>query len=212
MLQKGGAKMPTVKDKVSGDVVSRQPYNEEGINRASTIADSNPSWELEYNYPASNAMDRKTTTPMGDNFEYGEPIAPDVEIPDLGLDEMEAPVEEGMGYEGGGIIRKYVNGGEIPESVIESMAQESGRQGMPTKYSVTDEMIEFLENSTLSQIVNYVKHYGPGTDLHGPMADEKADSVAKEWLKFNNLLEDAMSRPDSSEHFEKLRNYYLNVK
>ena len=44
--------MPTVKDKITGKVISRQPYNQEGINNASTIAESNPSWEV------SNAMER----------------------------------------------------------------------------------------------------------------------------------------------------------
>ena len=44
--------MPTIKDKITGKVISRQPYNQEGIQNAATIAESNPKWEV------SNAMDR----------------------------------------------------------------------------------------------------------------------------------------------------------
>ena len=40
--------MPTVKDKTSGDVVSRQPYTAEGTQRAEQIAESDPTWEIDY--------------------------------------------------------------------------------------------------------------------------------------------------------------------
>ena len=40
--------MPTVKDKTTGDVVSRQPYTAEGTQRAEQIAESDPTWEIDY--------------------------------------------------------------------------------------------------------------------------------------------------------------------
>ena len=40
--------MPTVKDKITGDVVSQQPYTSEGTQRAKQIADTDPNWELSY--------------------------------------------------------------------------------------------------------------------------------------------------------------------
>jgi hypothetical protein len=40
--------MPTVKDKLTGDVVSRQPYTNEGTIRAQEIAGANPNWEIDY--------------------------------------------------------------------------------------------------------------------------------------------------------------------
>ena len=40
--------MPTVKDKTTGDVVSRQPYTAEGTQRAKTIVEANPDWEIDY--------------------------------------------------------------------------------------------------------------------------------------------------------------------
>lgn len=40
--------MPTVKDEITGDVVSRQPYTSEGAERAETIAESNPNWTIDY--------------------------------------------------------------------------------------------------------------------------------------------------------------------
>ena len=40
--------MPTVKDKATGDVVSRQPYTAEGTQRAKTIVEANPDWEIDY--------------------------------------------------------------------------------------------------------------------------------------------------------------------
>ena len=44
--------MPTIKDKITGKVIARPPYNQEGIQNAATIAESNPKWEV------SNAMER----------------------------------------------------------------------------------------------------------------------------------------------------------
>jgi hypothetical protein len=50
--------MPVIKDKITGKVVSRQPYNAGGMQNASTIAESNPNWEMTDDYPQSNAPDR----------------------------------------------------------------------------------------------------------------------------------------------------------
>ena len=54
--------MPTVKDKITGKVISRQPYNQEGIQNAATIAESNPKWEV------SNALDRSEPTYAGGGY------------------------------------------------------------------------------------------------------------------------------------------------
>ena len=60
--------MPTVKNKITGKVISRQPYNQEGINNASTIAESKPEWEVE------NAMERtQTMYPGGGQTGYNVP-------------------------------------------------------------------------------------------------------------------------------------------
>ena len=40
--------MPKVVDKLTGDVVSRQPYTAEGTQRAKQIAESDENWELDY--------------------------------------------------------------------------------------------------------------------------------------------------------------------
>ena len=55
--------MPVVKDKVTGEVISRQRYNNKGIQNAATIAESNPTWEVEYDI--SNAIDRTKKTYTG---------------------------------------------------------------------------------------------------------------------------------------------------
>ena len=55
--------MPTVKDKITGKVISRQRYNAEGIQNASVIAESNPSWEVEYD--TKNGLDRTETMYAG---------------------------------------------------------------------------------------------------------------------------------------------------
>ena len=62
--------MPTVKDKFTGDVVSRQPYNNKGVERAAQIADTNPNWEIDASEDyapggSSNAMERSQTMYMG---------------------------------------------------------------------------------------------------------------------------------------------------
>ena len=39
--------MPTVKD-ISGEVISEQPYTEEGADKAEEIANTNPNWDVDY--------------------------------------------------------------------------------------------------------------------------------------------------------------------
>ena len=76
--------MPTVKDKITGKVISRQPYNQKGIDNAAVIADSKPEWEVTNvqdrtddswdayedvyktggKIPESNAMNRSVTTAL----------------------------------------------------------------------------------------------------------------------------------------------------
>jgi len=54
--------MPEVKDIITGEVISKQPYTEEGAEDSAAIADSNPSWEVDYNYPSSDASMRNMNT------------------------------------------------------------------------------------------------------------------------------------------------------
>ena len=58
--------MPTVKDKTTGKVISEQRYNQEGIQNAATIAESNPNWEVEYD--VSDAQNRSEVTYMGGGY------------------------------------------------------------------------------------------------------------------------------------------------
>ena len=51
--------MPTVKDKQTGDVVSKQPYTAEGTQRAEQIAESDPNWEI------TNAPDNRENYQLG---------------------------------------------------------------------------------------------------------------------------------------------------
>ena len=58
--------MPKVKDKLTGDVISNQPYTAEGTQRAEQIAESDPNWEMDYAPGGKeSAMDRSTTTYAG---------------------------------------------------------------------------------------------------------------------------------------------------
>ena len=59
--------MPTVKDKITGAVISKQPYNDKGARNASTIAESNPSWEVTHEVPSSDARERS-------KYYYGGPV------------------------------------------------------------------------------------------------------------------------------------------
>ena len=58
--------MPTVKDKITGEVISEQKYNKEGIQNAETIANSNPQWNV------VNAPDRMETYAEGGRIYRGD--------------------------------------------------------------------------------------------------------------------------------------------
>ena len=74
--------MPTIKDKLTGDVVSRQPYTAEGTQRAEQIVKTDPNWELDYAPGGKeSAMDRNTTTYAGGGktgFNVPQPTMDDV--------------------------------------------------------------------------------------------------------------------------------------
>ena len=89
--------MPTVKDKITGEVISRQPYDEEGAQNASTIAQGNPSWEVTYDYPASDASARSQNTDI-DTYMGGG-------TPDIG-----AKLDM---YKKGGKVSEYHGGGRV---------------------------------------------------------------------------------------------------
>ena len=64
--EKEANNMPTVKDKATGEVISRQRYNEKGIQNAASIADSNPSWEIDYAPGGeNNAPDMRESYQLG---------------------------------------------------------------------------------------------------------------------------------------------------
>ena len=58
--------MPVIKDKITGDVVSRQPYTAEGPQRAEQIVKTDPNWEIDYAPGGTqDASARNTTTYSG---------------------------------------------------------------------------------------------------------------------------------------------------
>jgi len=58
--------MPTIKDKKTGDVVSQQPYTAEGTQRAETIVQANPDWEIDYAPGGTqNAPDMRESYQLG---------------------------------------------------------------------------------------------------------------------------------------------------
>jgi hypothetical protein len=85
--------MPTVKDKQTGDVVSRQPYTAEGTQRAEQIAESDPNWEItnapdtRENYQLGGRIpgeigfgERPTTRPMDNPSPSPLPIVPGTDV------------------------------------------------------------------------------------------------------------------------------------
>jgi hypothetical protein len=80
MLGKEEKKMPTVKNKITGEVVSKEPYDEQGMQDATDMAKNNPNLEVSYDYPASDAGDRMQNTPFTDNL-GGEGQTPDFNPP-----------------------------------------------------------------------------------------------------------------------------------
>ena len=102
--------MPTVKDKFTGDVVSRQPYNNKGVERAAQIADTNPNWEIDASEDyapggSSNAMERVESYHLGGQVgqpRFGEkPIVNPLSSPGV------LPKMAGNIYEKGGKANKY---------------------------------------------------------------------------------------------------------
>jgi|10_taG_2_1085330.scaffolds.fasta_scaffold25000_1 hypothetical protein len=68
--------MPTVKDKITGNIISRQPYNDKGARNAATIADANPSWEVTHeDIPSSDARQRSSYQSGGEVKNYWSPKA-----------------------------------------------------------------------------------------------------------------------------------------
>ena len=50
--------MPTVKNKITGEVVSKQDYDAEGMQIANEMVENNPSLEVSYEAPTNDAMYR----------------------------------------------------------------------------------------------------------------------------------------------------------
>ena len=107
--------MPTVKDKNTGKVISRQPYNNQGTQTAASIANSNPNWEASYD--TNDARSRSEVNQAGsgktgysnigvqsDSTWYGAPKIKDI---------MQ-PVDE---YEKGGKTKKNKKDGFVKKIV-----------------------------------------------------------------------------------------------
>ena len=84
--------MPTVKDKNTGKVISRQPYNNQGTQTAASIANSNPNWEASYdtndarsrsqvNQAGSGKTGYSNIGVQGDSTWYGAPKVKDIMQP-----------------------------------------------------------------------------------------------------------------------------------
>ena len=63
--------MPTVRDKITGEVVSKQDYDAEGMQIANEMVENNPSLELSYEAPVSDAMYRNTNMGMDEYWGGG---------------------------------------------------------------------------------------------------------------------------------------------
>ena len=85
--------MPVVKDKITGAVISKQPYNDKGARNASTIAEANPSWEVTHeNIPSSDARERSS-------YQYGgltSLAASEEAAEDIGAQEATRMLEKGI--------------------------------------------------------------------------------------------------------------------
>ena len=89
--------MPTVKDKATGDVVSRQPYTAEGTQRAKIIVEANPDWEIDYAPGGTrNAPD------MRESYQFGG------QVPGKpGFGQRPSPIPNPYNYKKGGKVKKY---------------------------------------------------------------------------------------------------------
>ena len=105
--------MPIVKDKITGKVISRQPYNQKGIDNAAVIADSKPEWEIvnegQDTYasggkiPESNAIERSDIYQLGgivdpiNPMNLKQPMSPEGDImggEDIGHDRDDKEFEK----------------------------------------------------------------------------------------------------------------------
>jgi len=104
--------MPTVKDKVTGDVVSRQPYTSEGTKRAQEIVGANPDWEIDYAPGGTeNAPDMRESYQLGGQIpgqpgfgQRPQPINPGMNP--LGDTTQEVPNPLPRLWEKGGKVKK----------------------------------------------------------------------------------------------------------
>ena len=102
--------MPTVKDKITGAVISRQPYNDKGARNAATIADANPNWEVTHeDIPSSDARQRSSYQSGGEVLKDTQTRAY-IEKNKKGESEVtvyvDSPTKQ-VGGEGGGKRRMY---------------------------------------------------------------------------------------------------------
>ena len=111
--------MPTVKDKITGKVISEQRYNQEGIQNAATIAESNPNWEIDYAPGGEyNAPDIRENYQLGGLVPGQEGFGQKPILPQKPISLSEWP-EPGPGdkfhtdmYKKGGKV-KYKKGGKV---------------------------------------------------------------------------------------------------
>jgi hypothetical protein len=118
--------MPTVKDKKTGDVVSQQPYTAEGTQRAETIVQANPDWELDYapNGKTDGAQ-RSKSYQLGGQVP-GQP----------GFGQRPSPMPNPYGYEKGGKTLSYAEAqaeqrAKYKEGVAERKAKYESRDEKP---------------------------------------------------------------------------------
>ena len=64
--------MPTVRDKITGEVVSKQDYDAEGMQIANEMVENNPSLEVSYEAPTNDAMYRNTNMGMDEYMGGGK--------------------------------------------------------------------------------------------------------------------------------------------
>jgi len=68
--------MPKLIDKTTGNIVADKPYDEQGINEAKAIVDTNPNIEMQTYYAGGivNAPDRSQV--MGGEYTGGDRVVP----------------------------------------------------------------------------------------------------------------------------------------
>ena len=106
--------MPTVKDKTTGKVISRQLYNEEGAQTAASIAKSNPNWEVSYD--TNDARSRSQVNQAGSGT--------------TGFSDIGGMKE----YSKGGRVDEYKKGGKTERKVVLWGEKERSMQRAKNKY------------------------------------------------------------------------------